>query len=352
MKLASAMFLATAIFTSIAFAQPATLKPSTGEPQSTMFLSHSPLPPESLIEVPWQCQIEQRPGDATWAPNLWPGGVVPFEFAPNVTAANQSVAMNAMNAWASASNLVFRAATAGDPGRIRFESRTDCGAGTSCGTSPVGFLPGTLIIRIGNCPPNPQPCTGNETWTFRVTTHEVGHALGRFHEHQRHDRDTHVAIHQQNYSGPQFLVDFGIAPPGAGYWGPFDFDSIMMYRACTFSACSSCNCADPNCFVIEALPPNQAHQCTMGSATTLSPVDRLSTRGLYPFPSDRWLRIGGLPGNPGSFIQPYGATPVAYAGTPTGGTLFVDPGIHPGSTGTYSRPLTIRGTYGTATLGN
>jgi hypothetical protein len=66
------------------------------------------------------------------------------------------------------------------------------------------------------------------------TIHEIGHAIGMYHEHTRTDRDTYVTVYTQNIT--------------SGYGGNFtkctncsanstlDFGSIMMYSSYAFSS--------------------------------------------------------------------------------------------------------------------
>nr|KAG5698486.1 hypothetical protein BaRGS_022016 [Batillaria attramentaria] len=74
------------------------------------------------------------------------------------------------------------------------------------------------IIRV----PNPfQP---------KIVLHEIGHALGLIHEHQRPDRDQYIAINRENIR-PGRQRDFERFGParvqnlGVGY----DYMSIMHY---------------------------------------------------------------------------------------------------------------------------
>jgi hypothetical protein len=66
---------------------------------------------------------------------------------------------------------------------------------------------------------------------FGSALHEIGHALGLLHEHQRADRDDHVVINEENVRDQQLLdtnfqkfvehvSDFGL---------PYDYGSIMHY---------------------------------------------------------------------------------------------------------------------------
>lgn len=61
--------------------------------------------------------------------------------------------------------------------------------------------------------------------------HELGHTLGLNHEQQRLDRDNYIIIHTENIESGQQAQFMKI---GKAY-GPFDFNSIMMYSSDAFS---------------------------------------------------------------------------------------------------------------------
>lgn len=67
--------------------------------------------------------------------------------------------------------------------------------------------------------------------------HEMLHALGFIHEQSRGDRDRYVQILWQNIK-PEFRSQFDIVPTawmGATKDTPFDYNSIMLYRANSFA---------------------------------------------------------------------------------------------------------------------
>ncbi|MEK6642318.1 MAG: M12 family metallopeptidase [Planctomycetota bacterium] len=279
--------------------------------------------------------------------NYWDGNTVPYDFAGNVNATNQQNAINAMNAISALTGVIFRVRLGGDPDWVRFNAST-------FNNSPVGRQGGQQIINI-------------VSWgTQIIIVHELYHSLGFWHEQSASDRDTYVTINFGNICGSSAVpgnqcnanvcqgcsdsmgnfiscaFNFNITA-GAGLWGPYDFDSFMHYGRTAFS----CNGGD----TITVNPTwNAQWQSVIGQRTHFSLVDELSCRGIYPFAGDRWLRIGGS-GFAGTFFAPYGAFQLATVFTPVNGTLLIDPGTYSG-VGTYSQAVTIRGTYGVATIGN
>jgi hypothetical protein len=146
--------------------------------------------------------------------NLWPGGIVPFVFDGNVDATNRERAREAM--------ALIEIVSA-----IRFV--------------PLSFPQGNFIrIRSNNVKTNSSDWVGMKggqqniaiySWEFTyVIVHELLHALGFIHEHQRSDRDQYVEVISANIE-PGSQSQFTIAP-FAFAWGPYDFDSVMHYGRC------------------------------------------------------------------------------------------------------------------------
>ena len=107
---------------------------------------------------------------------------------------------------------------------------------------------------------------------FPTIVHELGHAIGFYHEHSRPDRDEHVDIIFENIRHQSLYGNFRRLHPsqtdllGFGY----DYASIMHYRSTSFSV-------SRNSQTIVAKDPS----IPIGGAKELSPLDIERTNLLY-----------------------------------------------------------------------
>ena len=175
----------------------------------------------------------------------WTGNIIPYNVADDILiddVARRAV-QEAINQWNNRTfvQLVPRI-TENDFAVFIKDSR-------AC-NSPVGRRGGMQFIRCR---------IGTGLFNARSVMHEIGHALGMFHEHQRPDRDAFVAVTP---------AAIGTAPenyriePGA-IFTQYDCDSIMHYQN------------NPGMIT------NQPGVClNMGTGTGLSPLDILTANSL------------------------------------------------------------------------
>ncbi|WP_135227847.1 M12 family metallopeptidase [Deinococcus fonticola] len=123
------------------------------------------------------------------------------------------------------------------------------GGSGACGSSYVGMIGGTQPLTIG--------CFNTGT-----VIHEMGHAAGLHHEHQRCDRDSYVTV------GGTDTTNFGRLCTRYQY-GNYDYDSIMNYGA-------------PYAYAKTPAGPYQGNPANLGRGSKLSTGDMSALRAIYP----------------------------------------------------------------------
>ncbi|MBN1879011.1 hypothetical protein JW823_02780 [bacterium] len=189
----------------------------------------------------------------------WTNGNVYYEFDAGVTSTQQTQWLNAAAEWSAVAPLTFIARTS-EPNYIHVQN-------DSGNWSYVGMIGGRQDMGIYN-------------WSYRfIIAHEIGHALGMAHEHQRTDRDSYVTINMGNIQSA-YVSNFTIWT--TTNYGAYDFDSVMHYDKCAFSidcpAGSTCPCTN---YTITVPPPNQYWQDLIGQRTHLSTLDQSGMAARY-----------------------------------------------------------------------
>jgi hypothetical protein len=209
-------------------------------------------------------------------------------------------------------------------------------------------------------PINPGQVINIVSWTnIYVIAHEINHALGRYHEQMRLDRDLYVTINAGNICQTCCPNSEGDPAPcnhnfdkrsAGGDYGPYDFDSVMHYDQCAFSTNMNCPSGGGQTITVKA-PWGATWQNAIGQVDHLSYGDQLTTSFLYADPAWRFVdqQRGGTDGNGGGFFSPWATIGKGLASTPAGGTLWVEPGTYFGTIGTFGTPMTVRAPNGPAT---
>jgi astacin len=145
----------------------------------------------------------------------WPGGILPFE----INHPNPQLILDAIAHWEQRTRIRFVERTANNadsfPNFVVFEQQDGC-------NSLVGMQGGRQVISLGT------------RCGLRAAIHEIGHAMGLWHEQSREDRDQFVRIRWENID-PNHRHNFDQHIADGDDVGPYDFDSIMHYNSTAFS---------------------------------------------------------------------------------------------------------------------
>jgi uncharacterized protein (TIGR03437 family) len=148
--------------------------------------------------------------------DLWPGGVVPYVIDSNLT--NPKRARDAIDHWNTKTPIRFVERT-NETNWVRFYPMNGTGV-CSSNVGRVGFGEQRINLDRG--------CGTTEI------IHEMGHAVGLWHEQSRSDRDSFVEVRYENID-KRYAYNFDQVLSDGVDSGPYDFGSIMHYGAYDFS---------------------------------------------------------------------------------------------------------------------
>jgi len=175
----------------------------------------------------------------------WPENTVPYVIDSGFSATALNEIAQALDEWRSKTGLIFIPHT-NQANFIRFYFDPSLGG---C-NSGIGVSGGEQHVACGD-----------PIWAgWRGVTHELGHAIGLVHEHQRPDRDLYITM--ASTTDTNLTIDNSATPIG-----PYDCVSIMHYDA------------------LEKNISAKAGGCTTwGSAAGLSAGDIATVRQWYAMP--------------------------------------------------------------------
>ncbi|XP_071829747.1 tolloid-like protein 1 isoform X2 [Apostichopus japonicus] len=195
----------------------------------------------------------------------WPNGVIPYLIDANFTGSQRAIFKQAMRHWENYTCLTFLERNpVVHPNYIVF-TYEPCGCCSFVGMKGDG----PQSVSIGkNCD------------KFGVVVHELGHAIGFWHEHTRPDRDEHVSIIRQNIQGGQEYNFEKLDRSEVNSLNEsYDYQSIMHYARNTFSRGLWLDTVVPLQHTEEGAVPD------IGQRKHLSPGDVVQANKLYSCPA-------------------------------------------------------------------
>lgn len=153
---------------------------------------------------------------------LW--SMVRYVLSPSLSYSQKQTIANAMDHWEANTDVRFYNAT-GEPTvhpEYGFEYPYVYFISGSGNYSSVGRIGGKQDLSI-------TPFASR-----RTVIHEIGHAIGLFHEQSRVDRNDYITVNYDNIK-PGKEYNFDRETENYSFIGPFDFNSVMIYGSYAFS---------------------------------------------------------------------------------------------------------------------
>ncbi|KAK3713995.1 hypothetical protein QZH41_018773, partial [Actinostola sp. cb2023] len=194
------------------------IKESSEDPN--VFEGDMILTPEQRMAAMNGLDVDAPMGRGAAIGKQWPSGVLVYEI--DNTLARDPRAMKGINGafkeWSSKTCITFKKRTNEKAYAYFQNGRSGC-------SSSVGRSGSRQIINL------PEGC-----WPVGVVTHEIGHALGFYHEQSRPDRDNYVTIMWNNIR-EKYKFNFHKYNRGTidSLGTKYDYGSLMHHSPRTYS---------------------------------------------------------------------------------------------------------------------
>ena len=146
---------------------------------------------------------------------VWPNGVVPYVMSSSLSSSARNALYYAIDHWNNSGTGIQLVARTNEGSYINMINAGGC-------YSMIGRQGGVQNLGLAaNC--------GNG-----AAVHEIGHAVGFYHEQSRNDRDNYLTINWSNISS-SMQYNFQKMGSGGMDHGSYDYYSIMHYFSTAFS---------------------------------------------------------------------------------------------------------------------